>query len=58
MHFNRGDIAVFSLYGEVEESERIQVFTAEILYEFIDIFDRAFHVLSSDCSNFECVYFR
>ena len=31
----------------MEESDRIQVFTAEILYEFIDIFDGAFHVFSS-----------
>jgi len=29
MHFNRGDIAVVSLSGAVEESDRIQVFTAE-----------------------------
>jgi len=29
MHFNRGDIAVVSLSGAVEESVRIQVYTAE-----------------------------
>jgi len=69
MNFNPGDMGtinafltaaispVFSLSGEVEESDWIQVFTAEILYEFIDIHDTAFHLLSSDCINFHCSYF-